>query len=145
MVVGEGPYLEEMREDLAGWPALFTGYLEGDELFQAYASADLFVFPSATDTFGNVVLEAQASGLPVIVTDAGGPQENLLPGQSGLVIKAHDGRALLAALKRLVDDGLLRARMDAAARRYAEERSFEGAFLPAVGALSLSPGRGGLR
>ena len=62
VVVGDGPYLDEMRNELSGCPATFTGYLDGDDLAQAYASSDVFVFPSATDTFGNVVLEAQASG-----------------------------------------------------------------------------------
>ena len=54
--------------------AFFTGYLTGKELATAYASADIFVFPSTTDTFGNVIIEAQASGLPVIVSDSGGPK-----------------------------------------------------------------------
>lgn len=71
-VIGDGPYREEMEAALCGYPTLFTGYLAGEQLQMGYASADLFVFPSATDTFGNVVLEAQASGLPVIVSDEGG-------------------------------------------------------------------------
>src|SRR5439155_3460569 len=54
--------------------AVFLGYLTGESLASAYASADIFVFPSTTDTFGNVVIEAQASGLPVIVSDLGGPE-----------------------------------------------------------------------
>ncbi len=62
LLVGDGPYREEMQKLLP--EAVFTGYLEGEELAKAYASADVFVFPSTTDTFGNVVLEAQASGLP---------------------------------------------------------------------------------
>ena len=67
-------------------PCYFTGYLKGHTLAEAYASADVFVFPSTTDTFtfGNVVLEAQASGLPVIVSDQGGPRENMVHGQTGL-------------------------------------------------------------
>ncbi len=90
IVVGDGPYLEEMRQALADYSCIFTGYLDGEDLAAVYASSDLFVFPSTTDTFGNVVLEAQASGIPVIVTDAGGPQENMLDGQTGLVVKADD-------------------------------------------------------
>ena len=82
-IVGDGPYRKEMATELAGYPAVFTGYLHGVELRQAYASAELFVFPSGTDTFGNVVLEAQASGLPVIVTDAGGPRELMVKGETG--------------------------------------------------------------
>ena len=70
IVVGDGPYLEEMRQALVDYSCTFTGYLDGEDLAAVYASSDLFVFPSTTDTFGNVVLEAQASGIPVIVTDA---------------------------------------------------------------------------
>lgn len=91
VIVGDGPYKREMEERLAGYPALFTGYLAGDELRECYASADVFVFPSTTDTFGNVVLEAQASGLPVIVSDEGGPKELMVDGETGLVIE-HIGR-----------------------------------------------------
>src|SRR6059036_3572220 len=72
-VVGHGPYSHEFSESLP--EALFTGYLTGKELAAAYASADIFVFPSTTDTFGNVIIEAQASGVPVIVSDSGGPKE----------------------------------------------------------------------
>ena len=92
IVVGDGPYLAEMRAETAGLPVVFTGALDGDDLARAYASADIFAFPSATDTFGNVVLEAQASGLPVIVTDSGGPAENVEPGVTGLVVPARDPR-----------------------------------------------------
>ncbi len=60
--VGDGPYLKELREALP--EAFFTGYLSGGDLAKAFASADIFVFPSTTDTFGNVVLEAMASGFP---------------------------------------------------------------------------------
>ena len=72
VIVGEGPFLKEMKTSLLGYPVTFTGYLKGEDLSQAYASSDLFIFPSETDTFGNAVLEAQASGLPVFVTDIGG-------------------------------------------------------------------------
>ena len=83
VVAGDGPYLEEMKSALAGTRCCFTGAVMGETLDKLYASCDLFVFPSTTDTFGNVVLEAQASQLPVIVTDAGGPRENLIPGENG--------------------------------------------------------------
>ena len=73
LLVGDGPYLKELREQFP--EGCYTGYLNGKELATAYASADIFVFPSTTDTFGNVVLEAQAAGLPCVVSDHGGPQE----------------------------------------------------------------------
>jgi glycosyltransferase involved in cell wall biosynthesis len=78
-----------MRQDMAGTPCLFTGYLEGEGLAAVFASCDLFVFPSTTDTFGNVVLEAQASGIPVIVSDSGGPHENVVPGETGFVTRSY--------------------------------------------------------
>jgi glycosyltransferase involved in cell wall biosynthesis len=128
MVAGDGPYLEEMREALKGTACTFTGYLKGEPLATLYASCDLFVFPSTTDTFGNVVLEAQASGLPVVVTDEGGPQENLLPGRTGLVVPGKDVRALEEAIRSLAGNPIRLKEMGKAARRYMEGRSFEAAF-----------------
>jgi glycosyltransferase involved in cell wall biosynthesis len=129
VVVGDGPYLEEMRAIMAGLPCHFTGYLKGEDLCQIYASADVFVFPSTTDTFGNVVLEAQASGLPVIVTDQGGPCENMIDRHTGLVVPADSARALFGAMQALAVDPQRTADMAAAARDYVEQRSFEAAFL----------------
>jgi glycosyltransferase involved in cell wall biosynthesis len=128
VVAGNGPYLEEMQQELAGTPARFAGYVEGEELAALYASCDIFAFPSATDTFGNVVLEAQASGIPVIVTDQGGPCENVIHGDTGLVVEAGDEAAFLEALKTLVKNPQKRIEMGAAARLYMEGRSFESAF-----------------
>lgn len=128
IVVGDGPYLPEMRRDLAGLPAAFTGYKSGEELATIYASSDIFVFPSTTDTFGNVVLEAQASGLPVIVTDIGGPQENMEVNRTGFVVPGDDGPGLLNAVEQLVVDPRLRQKMGLRARHYMEARSFEKAF-----------------
>ncbi len=85
-VVGDGPYRAEMEAALASTgKAFFTGMVEGGELAELFASADLFVFPSLTDTFGNSVAEALASGLPCITSDSGGPQEIIEAGESGLV------------------------------------------------------------
>ena len=129
VVVGDGPYLDEMQRDLDGFPATFTGRLDGDELAAAFASADVFVFPSTTDTFGNVVLEAQASGLPVIVTDQGGPQENLLPGETGLVVPDGDTKHFECAMRTLADNPERIRAMKQAARHYTEHRSFDKAYL----------------
>ena len=128
VVVGDGPYLEEMQQALGDKPCIFTGYLEGEDLAAVYACSDLFLFPSTTDTFGNVVLEAQASGLPVIVTNAGGPQENMLPGKTGLVVKADDETEFVQATLSLIDDPVTRRRMSQEARSYIENRSFATAF-----------------
>ncbi|HSO67254.1 MAG TPA: glycosyltransferase family 1 protein, partial [Desulfatirhabdiaceae bacterium] len=129
IVVGDGPYLKEMKSDLKGKPATFTGYLSGMDLAAAYASSDIFVFPSTTDTFGNVVLEAQASGIPVIVTNQGGPRENLVDSVTGLVAKGDDIDSLFQSIRYLLDRPALRKEMGQAARKYMEDRSFEKAFL----------------
>jgi glycosyltransferase involved in cell wall biosynthesis len=129
VIVGDGPYLDEMKAEVAGLPCYFTGYLKGEPLAAVYASADVFVFPSTTDTFGNVVLEAQASGLPVIVTNAGGPCENIIRDRTGLICSADDARSLCDAMQTLVRDTDRRITMGHEARQYAQKRSFENAFL----------------
>lgn len=128
VITGDGPYRAEMEEALAGSPALFTGYLDGDDLCGVYASSSALVFPSATDTFGNVVLEAQACGIPVIVTDQGGPAENMLDGETGLKVPAQDSRALAEAMAVMAGDPARTAAMGAAARSYVEQRAFAKAF-----------------
>ena len=129
VVVGDGPYLAEMRQALRGLPAVFTGVLDGEDLAAAYASSDIFVFPSATDTFGNVVLEAQASGLPVIVTDKGGPRENMVPDRTGLVVAAGDPDALARAVLHLADSPERLSFMRGNARASMEHRTFDETFL----------------
>jgi glycosyltransferase involved in cell wall biosynthesis len=128
VVVGDGPYLEEMQRELAGSPCTFTGYLHGEDLAAAYASCDLFLFPSTTDTFGNVVLEAQASGLPVIVTDSGGPQENVRDGETGLIVPSGHEEGWQRAVQDLLAQPERLGAMGRAARRSMEQRSFEAAF-----------------
>ena len=128
IVVGDGPYSGEMQQELHDTAAVFTGYLTGEDLAAVYASCDLFLFPSTTDTFGNVVLEAQASGLPVIVSDVGGPQENVIQGETGVIVPATEeslGRAVLE----LAANPLGLREMGRAARRYVESRAFADAFL----------------
>ncbi len=88
VVVGDGPYRAQMENALAGTSAHFLGFRSGVELSRIYASSDLFVFPSTTDTLGQVVLESQASGLPTLVSDVGGPQELVHHGETGFVLRA---------------------------------------------------------
>ncbi len=102
LFVGDGPYRAELAELIP--EAIFTGYLSGAELATAYASADLFVFPSTTDTFGNVVIEAFASGLPAVVSDKGGPCELVTEGVTGRITRSLDERAFAAAVAELVLD-----------------------------------------
>lgn len=125
-LVGHGPYSEELATALPD--AVFLGYLTGEPLAIAYASADIFVFPSTTDTFGNVVIEAQASGLPVIVSDVGGPKELVEDGVNGLVTKAHDVEDVARAITLLASDQKMRTRMGEKARQSVVDRSWPGAF-----------------
>ena len=122
LIVGDGPYLGEMQRLLGD--SIFTGYLGGEDLARAYASADFFVFPSTTDTFGNVILEAQASGIPVIVSDVGGPRDLVDHGVDGFITKANDPGDLAAAIRRLAEDSALRAKLGAAARKRVEDRDW---------------------
>jgi len=125
-IVGHGPYSKEFSESLP--EALFTGYLTGKELAAAYASADIFVFPSTTDTFGNVIIEAQASGVPVIVSDAGGPKELVENERNGLITKSHDVEDLTRAIRELVADPERRKRMGDLARESVIDRTWPSAF-----------------
>ena len=120
IIVGDGPYRAEMESKLTGYPVIFTGFLHGEELCAAYASSDVFVFPSTTDTFGNVVLEAQASGIPVIVSDSGGPKELMKDGTTGLIVAAHDSRALIDAMRYFAENLPLIRTMGNEARHFAE-------------------------
>ena len=121
-IVGDGVYTKTMQTLLPD--AIFTGYLGGETLAHAYASADLFVFPSISDTFGNVVIEAQASGLPVLVSDQKGPQELVENGVTGVVTRGLDADDLATAIERLARDPAARAGMGEAARRAVESRSW---------------------
>ncbi|HEY4257499.1 MAG TPA: glycosyltransferase [Candidatus Udaeobacter sp.] len=125
-IVGHGPYSEALAKALP--EAFFTGYLTGSELARAYASADLFVFPSTTDTFGNVILEAQACGLPVVVSDSGGPKELVEDKVNGLITKSHDVEDFTHAIRTLVTDSALRERMGESARNSVIDRSWPTAF-----------------
>lgn len=126
LIVGDGPYRAEMERLLPD--AIFTGYLAGEDLATAYASADFFVFPSTTDTFGNVVIEAQACGLPAIVSDIGGPRDLVDSGRDGLVTKGLDVNELAAAIKKLATEPALRAVMGSAGRAKVESRDWTKAF-----------------
>lgn len=127
-IVGDGPYREEMWNYMKDSNVAFLGYKQGDELIKLYSGADLFVFPSTTDTFGNVVLESQACATPVIVTDGGGPMENIIPGETGIIVKGNSEEALYNGIKSLLDKEKL-GKMSDKAYDYMKNRSFEDAFL----------------
>ena len=114
LVVGEGP---ERAATEARLPhAAFTGHLGRGEIETAFASGDVFLFPSETETFGNVTLEAMASGLPTVCADAVGSRSLVAPGETGFLCPPRDAAAFAEATARLVADAELRAEMGAAAR-----------------------------
>jgi glycosyltransferase involved in cell wall biosynthesis len=115
LVVGDGP--ERARFEGLLPDAVFGGYLEGADLARAYASADIFLNPSVTETFGNVTLEAMASGVPSVCAAASGSTSLVDDGATGLLVKdARDADAFAAAIVSLAGDAAQRARMGAAAR-----------------------------
>ncbi len=126
LVVGDGPYLKELKEIVP--EACCTGYLQGHELAKAFASSDIFVFPSTTDTFGNVVMEAQASGLPAVVSDLGGPRELVEEGVDGFITRGLDVGSFASAVRRLVLDPALRQKMGQAGRQRVQDRNWTQAF-----------------
>ena len=123
LIVGHGKEESWLREHLPN--AEFTGVLRGHDLARAYANMDLFVFPSHTDTFGNVVLEALASGVPAVVTPDGGPRYIVRDGETGS-ITTDDG--FTDAIANLIRDPELHARMRLAARIYAQSASWDSVF-----------------
>lgn len=124
MIVGDGPHEAALRHRLPR--ALFAGRLEGEALARAYADADFFVFPSRTDTLGNVVLEAMASGLPAVVSDSMGPKELVAHGATGFV--ARSDAEFARAVVSLATDHQRRRSMGVAARRFAQTRSWAAIF-----------------
>jgi len=128
ILVGDGPYREIMSAALRGQRVNFLGFRYGDELSTIYASCDLFAFPSTTDTLGQVVMEAQGSGLPVLVTDQGGPKEVVTDGVTGHVLPADDREAWISAIVGLACDPERRRTMGGAARSLMEEYGIEASF-----------------
>jgi glycosyltransferase involved in cell wall biosynthesis len=127
VLTGDGAYAGRMRE--AAPPGVtFTGYLEGPQLSDAFAAADLFVLPSRVETLGYVVLEAMASGLPVIGADRGGTLENVRDGLNGVLCPAGDAERFADAIRTLACDEGLRKRLAANARAWAAARTWDRAF-----------------
>ncbi len=126
VLAGGGPEEAALRERL-GDAGTFLGWLEGDALAAAYASADLFMFCSQTDTYGQVLLEAQASGLPVVAVAAGGPAELVAHGRSGLLCSPDPG-VLGLTLAGLAGSPSARRRLSGGGLRAVQDRSWEAAL-----------------
>ncbi len=123
-VVGHGDEVPYLRANLRHGE--FTGHLKGEALAQAYANMDLFVFPSRTDTYGNVVQEALASGVPAVVTSSGGPKFLLDHGVNGYVAETDED--FIELTRCIVESPALHARLRAAARPAALSRSWDSVF-----------------
>ncbi len=119
-IIGDGALRSELETQFAGTGTHFMGYLFGEELAQAYASADVFIFPSPSETFGQVVQEAMASGLPAVVINQGGVVDLVQDGETGYICEP-DARSFAEAVRRLRDHPETRAQMAYQARCYAEE------------------------
>jgi glycosyltransferase involved in cell wall biosynthesis len=119
IMVGDGPARAAVAERIGSFTR-FVGYRRGEDLADHYAAADIFAFASLTETFGNVVLEAMSSGLPVVALRAGGVGETVQSGATGTLVEPTEPPAKLAdALLRLVEQPRERRRMAEAARGYA--------------------------
>lgn len=129
ILAGDGPLFKELTETYKDRTDLkFLGFVEGQELSDLFASADLFVFPSATETFGNVVLEAMASGTPVIGAASGGVQDTIRHMQTGVLCPVGDAEAFASAVETLYDSPSLRAGFSAAGREYSLLQSWDSIF-----------------
>lgn len=124
VLVGDGPDKKELMKKLPR--ARFAGFLTGGTLQREYASADIFAFPSKTETFGNAVLEAMSSGLPVIVTGEGGPKDFVADGETGFVARSDE--EFVDRHRRLAADPGLRKMLGANAREYAKTQDWDYVF-----------------
>jgi len=129
VIVGDGPARDGLEKEIGdGRHVFFSGVLHGEELAAHYASADLFVFPSTTETFGQVVREAMASGLASVGVRAGGVQDLIRDGETGTLCPPDDEAAFVAAVAALAGDPGLRRRYGAEARRETAAYSWQAVF-----------------
>lgn len=127
LITGDGPLLNELKAD-SSQNIIFTGYMKGKELSKIYASADIFAFPSITETYGNVILEAMASGLPVVSFLEGGISENLIDSYNGLACKEISPKAFASKLEKLITNKELRLELANNACEYALNKSWDNVF-----------------
>ncbi|MCW8798129.1 MAG: glycosyltransferase family 1 protein [Prosthecochloris sp.] len=123
VMIGSGPEEAELRERMP--QAIFPGYLTGADLPEAYASSDLLLFPSTTESFGNVTLEAFACGLPAVVSDIGGCRELTEQADGGVIAPAKDADAFYEGCVRLIVDRAFYETMKSNALQFAAERSWD--------------------
>jgi glycosyltransferase involved in cell wall biosynthesis len=123
-IVGDGPARGDLTQHFKGTNTKFMGYLRGEELWSAFASADIFVFPSAMETFGLVLIEAMASGLPVVTSRVGGVDDMVRPGVNGYIFNVGDVRGMIDGVRAILSDPSKRQVMGRNARLFAETQSW---------------------
>lgn len=126
-LVGDGPNRQNLEKHFADTPTHFVGYLQGQELGAAFASADAFVFPSRTETLGLVLLEAMAAGCPVVAARSGGIPDIVQDGENGFLFDPTDANGAINATKRLLANPEERDALRRNARREAERWSWTAA------------------
>lgn len=124
LIVGDGSEREFLEKNLK--KAEFTGFVDGEELSKAYANMDVFVFPSKTDAFGNVIQEANASGVPAIVSNQGGPKFIVRHNETGFIAENFKDFAKFSL--ELLNNPVKLVKMKRAAREFAHSRSWDGVF-----------------
>lgn len=127
LVVGDGPLKEELQKESQA-NISFTGYLTGEHLAEVYSASDLFVFPSPTETFGNVVLEALASGTPAIAANSGGVKNIIKAGVTGYLCETGNVQEFVVAILQLLDNDRLRKQFAIDGRNYALTQSWDQIF-----------------
>lgn len=127
LIAGDGPLAEELRETLPA-NVTFTGYLQEENLAEAYACSDLMIFPSATETFGNVVLESLACGTPVVGANSGGVKNIITDGKTGFLCEPKNSNSFLSSIYQLLNNEEMRKQMGIAARFYATTQSWDEIF-----------------
>lgn len=123
VVTGEGPMAAELKRTMPA-NTIFTGYKHGQALAEIYASCDIFAFPSAFETFGNVVLESLASGTPVVCVNQGGVLESVFHGENGYVARAFDVDSFTTCLSDMITDEVKRREFAENGRAFAQTKSW---------------------
>jgi glycosyltransferase involved in cell wall biosynthesis len=128
-LVGDGPHRQDLERHFAGTATHFVGYLGGQELGAAFASADAFVFPSRTETLGLVLLEAMAAGCPVVAARSGGIPDIVQDGVNGYLFDPNDDRGAITATQKLLANPAERETLRHNARQEAERWGWAAATL----------------
>lgn len=124
-LVGDGPYRENLEQIFAGTPTKFMGYMTGEPLSQAYASADIFTFPSALESFGLVLTEAMAAGLPVVTSLVGGAKDIVKEDVNGYTFRVGDVEGMIEGVRKIISEPGKRDEMGRTARTFAETQTWD--------------------